>query len=277
MTTSRQLEAGSRPRASRGWLSATAGRLPASPALQGLLSVLLAPACLTCGTLLDRPLDGPVCDPCWRSVAPLSPPLCDRCGDVLPSWRMFDLVAGVCSRCRRRPSPVSVARAAGSYEGVLRQLVHALKYEGRRTLAKPLARLMRERCDEVFRGADLLVPVPLHWLRRQRRGFNQAADLAAELGLPVVEGLRRVRATAPQFGLPVAGRLRNLEGAFAPPRCRWLSARTHDPRLRDACVVLVDDVCTTGATLEACARVLRAGGARDVRAVTVARALSRRP
>jgi len=165
-------------------------------------------------------------------------------------------------------------RAAGPYDGVLRQLLHALKYEGRRTLAGRLSALMRERGREVLGVADFVVPVPLHWRRRHARGFNQAEDLASGLGPPVVHALRRVRATAPQFGLSASRRRRNVQAAFAPPRRGFLRRRRHDPRLRGACVVLVDDVCTTGATLEACAAVLKAGGAREVRALTAARAAS---
>jgi ComF family protein len=137
-----------------------------------------------------------------------------------------------------------------------------------------LAAMMKERGCVVLEGADFVVPVPLHWRRRHARGFNQAEDLAQGLGRPVVRALRRVRATSPQFGLSAARRRRNVLGAFAPPRRGLLRRRTHDPRLADACVVLVDDVSTTGATLEACAVVLKAGGAREVRALTAARALS---
>jgi ComF family protein len=242
-----------------------------------ILAVLLAPTCLACGILLDRPLEGPVCASCWRSISPLSPPLCGSCGDVLPSWRAVDRLAGACARCRRRPPPIARARAAGAYEGALRQVIHGLKYERRRTLAAPLAALMRARGTDVLTGADLVVPVPLHWRRQHARGFNQAEDLARGLRLPVIRALRRVRSTGPQFGLTTVARLRNVRGAFAPPRRGWMGRRRHDPRLRGACVVLVDDVCTTGATLSACAEVLREGGVREVRALTAARALSRRP
>lgn len=245
--------------------------------VQALLSVLLAPVCLSCAKQLDRPLDGPVCGPCWRSVTPLSPPLCLRCGDVLTTWRVLDGVSGTCARCRRSPPALSRAGAAGAYDGALRAMLHALKYEQRRTLAAPLARLMRERGADILHDADFVVPVPLHWRRRYARGFNQADDLARGLGLPVIHAVRRVRATAPQVGLSTAGRMRNMRDAFAPPRRGWRQRRRHDPRLRGACAVLVDDVCTTGATLNACAGVLLEGGVREVRALTAARALTRRP
>jgi ComF family protein len=164
---------------------------------------------------------------------------------------------------------VDRARAIGSYEGALRSIVHALKYEGRRSLARPLADLMRERGAEVLAGSDCLVPVPLHPTRRRARGFNQALDLARHLGRPVRKALRRVRATPTQTGLPAAQRHRNVRDAFAmAPRTSSLSGAT---------VVLVDDVSTTGATLEACARVLKAAGAREVRALMAARVVVNSP
>ncbi len=207
-------------------------------------------------------------------MVPITAPFCRTCGDALPAWRGRDLTSGLCARCRRQGSAIACARAAGPYEGVLRRLLHCLKYEGRRTLAVRLSALMKERGLDVLEGADFVVPVPLHWWRRHARGFNQAEDLAAGLGPPVVHALRRVRATAPQFGLNASRRRRNVHGAFAPPRRGVLRRRRHDLRLRGASVVLVDDVCTTGATLEACALVLKAGGVSEVRALTAARALS---
>jgi ComF family protein len=240
----------------------------------GLLAVVLAPTCVACGTILDVPLGGPVCPSCWRAIVPITPPVCRTCGDALPTWRGCDFVSGACARCRRQPPAVACARAAGAYEGVLRQLIHCLKYEGRRTLAVRLGEMMRERGGDVLDGADFVVPVPLHWRRQHRRGFNQAEDLARWLGPPVVRALRRVHATSPQFGLTASRRRRNVRGAFAPPRRGFLRRRRYDSRLRNACVVLVDDVSTTGATLQACAEALKGGGAREVRAITAARALS---
>jgi ComF family protein len=160
-------------------------------------------------------------------------------------------------------------RAIGEYDGALRSIVHALKYDGRRSLARRLGAMMRRRGADVLDGVVCAVPVPLHGLRRRRRGFNQAADLAAELAVPVVAGLTRVRATAVQTGLPAAQRHRNVRGAFAVTRAgRALAGQI---------VVLVDDVSTTGATLEACARALKEAGVREVRALTAARVVSPKP
>jgi len=173
-----------------------------------------------------------------------------------------------CARCRRGRRLVDRALAAGAYDGALRAVVHALKYEGRRSLARPLAALMRSRCEVLFQGADCLVPVPLHASRRRARGFDQALDLARHLsanGPPVRQALRRIRPTPTQTGLPAAQRHRNMRDAFAPAR--------RGPSVLGSVVVLVDDVNTTGATLEACASVLREMGVDEVRAVTAARAV----
>jgi ComF family protein len=143
--------------------------------------------------------------------------------------------------------------------------VHALKYDGRPSLAKPLAALMKMRGTDVLDGVDACVPVPLHSARHRSRGFNQAAELSRHLGLPVVPALRRTRRTPSQTDLPAAARHANVRGAFAMAR------RTN---VRGMVLVLVDDVSTTGATLDACARVLLDAGAREVRALTAARVVS---
>jgi ComF family protein len=205
-----------------------------------LLAVTLAPACAACGEVLESPLDGPVCGTCWRAVCPLA-----RAGSSA------DLVAA-------------------DYSGPLRDIIHAFKYEGRRSLARPLARLMAEAGGELMRDAACAVPVPLHPWKRVVRGFNQAADLARHLGPPVVHALWRARPTRAQVGLPAERRHRNVRGAFiASPllgqrrRARYIAGRV---------VVLVDDVRTTGATLHECAEVLRAMGASEVRILTLAQA-----
>ena len=246
-----------------------------------VLSVLLAPSCAACGVLLEHPTRGPVCEPCWRSILPLTPPLCDRCGDPLPAWRDISIPLATCARCRRGAQDVDRGRAIGGYDGALRAIIHALKYEGRRSLARPLAELMRSRGAEMLRGADCVVPVPLHWSRRRQRGFNQASDLARHLGLPALRLLRRTRPTATQTGLSAAKRHGNVRGAFAMVRGLDGLVGLERQERRDGpdglIVVLVDDVSTTGATLNACARVLKRAGVREVRALTAARVVTSPP
>jgi predicted amidophosphoribosyltransferase len=170
---------------------------------------------------------------------------------------------------------------------VLRDAVHALKYHGLVSVAVPIAARMRDAGRALLTGADAVVPVPLHPAREWRRGFNQAELLARRLDLPVVPALCRLRATTPQTGLDSRERARNVRGAFALAAfpgargaTRWVNVL---PWWRDAArtaawvsgrvLVLVDDVSTTGATLEACARTLKDAGAREVRAITAARAV----
>jgi ComF family protein len=216
------------------------------------------------------PAAGPVCPACWNRIRRLSPPLCRACGDPLPSWRIISDALTRCPRCRRRPPAVAIARAAGEYEGSLRGIIHAFKYEGRRGLAGPLGQLAASEGKDVLRGADCVVPVPLHPVRRLQRGFNQAEDLARELRLPVANVLWRLRMTSPQTGLHAWARRRNVRGAFAfsPLWSRWHRRSA----LAGSVVVLVDDVRTTGATLNECGEVLLDAGVREVRALTVARA-----
>jgi ComF family protein len=235
----------------------------------GLMAVLLAPPCAACDRPLEHPTRGPVCSACWSQVRAFSPPLCQHCGDPLMSWRARDVdISARCPRCERQPSAISRLRAIGEYDGTLRSIIHALKYDRRPSLARPLAGLMHRECGDILTGIDFVVPVPLHRSRLRSRGFNQAALIARALSLPWQQTLRRTRATPSQTDLPAEQRHANVRDAFA---------LTHRARVAGLVVTLVDDVSTTGATLEACARVLRDAGAREVRAVTAARVVTRSP
>jgi ComF family protein len=159
----------------------------------------------------------------------------------------------------------------------MKEIIHALKYESRRTIAPRLGALMRERGAELLRDADAVVPVPLHPRREFQRGFNQADDLARQLGLPVVPLLRRAVHTQSQIELPKHLRQENVRDAFTlntVPGSRFPVPGSRLPV--PGVIVLVDDVSTTGATLEACARVLKANGVKEVRALTAARVVTGR-
>ena len=230
--------------------------------LDALLAVLLAPSCAACNDPLLHPTRGCVCPACWNAIIPTLPPLCTRCGGHI-SQANAALITPLCPQCIGVVSSVAASRAAGEHVGSLRAIVHALKYDGRRSLAAPLAALMRSAGSELLVSCDAAVPVPLHPARRRERGFNQADDLAHNIGLPVIRALKRTRHTATQTALPAQERLANVEGAFVASR--------HARHIRGRAVLLIDDVRTTGATLEACAKVLKEAGAREVCALTAAR------
>ena len=242
-----------------------------------VLSVVLAPRCAACQSMLSRPLAGPICQNCWHAVRLITPPVCDGCGDPLPSGQGIGAAPPRCLRCSHVSRAIDRGRAVGEYQGALRLIIHAMKYDGRRSAARNLGMLMRKRGWDVLEGVDGVVPVPLHPARERARGFNQAAELARNLGLPVWAVLRRIRPTVPQVELPEPQRHANVLGAFIVNERNWWPTLSKAPRptLSRACVLLVDDVSTTGATLEACARVLKGAGAREVRALTAARVVRR--
>jgi ComF family protein len=166
--------------------------------------------------------------------------------------------------------------AVDAYDGRMKDIIHALKYDRRRSISPRLGAMMRESGGALLRDANCVVPVPLHPRREFSRGFNQAHDLAIHLGLPVVALLKRVVHTKSQIDLPREQRRANVKDAFVFDKPKGLSPHVvPGSRLPiPGVVVLVDDVSTTGATLEACARVLKAAGVKEVRALTAARVVN---
>ncbi len=202
----------------------------------------------------------------WAKLKFLTGAMCARCG--VP----FEIAVDpdqVCGACIARPPVYHRARAALEYGEVSRQIVLALKHRGRRDGLSTLAGWMATAGAELVADADLLVPVPLHYFRLVRRGFNQSAWLAAALarstGTPVlVDALNRRKHTPIQGGLSPDARRRNVEGAFA------VSGRKRR-RIAGKRILLIDDVLTTGATVQACARALKSGGAAGIDVLTLAR------
>ena len=174
---------------------------------------------------------------------------------------------GVCAACRAGLRGFDHAASFGLYDGALRKLIHLYKYSGMKPLARTLAVLM-ERAISIDEPFDAVVAVPLHWRKRWSRGFNQAELLARHVakkrGIPALDVLLRRRATDVQAGLAIAGRRRNVAGAFA------LRKKT-EPRITGKKILLIDDVMTTGATASACASALKRGGAKSVSLLTLAR------
>jgi ComF family protein len=209
---------------------------------------------------------GGLCAECWSRLSFIAPPYCERLG--IPF--VYDPGPGILSmEAIAAPPAHARARAAVRYDDVARGLVHALKYGDRMDLAPTMGGWMARAGRELLAEADALIPVPLHWRRLWARRFNQSAALARVMarasGIPVLDDvLRRRRATAQQVGLPRAQRATNVEGAFAVPAER--RAAISGRRL-----VLVDDVLTSGATADTCARALLRAGAANVDLVVFAR------
>ena len=234
---------------------------------QGVLDALFPPRCGSCGQF-----SGPIfCEKCAPQLRAIVEPCCACCGQP------FDVLARgaeVCARCRQHPPAFERARAAWVFEGPPREAIHRFKYNRRFSLAPRLARAVAASPAARAMIGDwqpqLLVPVALHASRARARGFNQSALLARELGaifdLPALELLQRTRRTPPQVGLDLESRRQNVRRAFAVEE--QLASKAH---LSGARVLLIDDVFTTGATLDECARALRKSGASAVGALTIAR------
>jgi len=243
------------------------GPLAAAASLRaGFFRLFFPDGCRLCEQPLEDYSPAPVCRPCLDSLEPLQSEFwCARCG--LPLRTPLTVSAGGnCGLCGLPPASFEAARSFGPYEGKLRKTIQLLKYSGMRPLAAPLAERLLGPLREL--GGELLVPVPLHPWRRWRRGFNQAALLAGHLsrlsGIPWnARVLKRTRATPSQAGLSRTERRANVLGAFAVRGKAAVAGRT---------AVLIDDVMTTGATLDAAASQLKRAGAAEVFALTAARA-----
>jgi ComF family protein len=231
-----------------------------------VIDALLPPLCLSCGAEVAEP--GSLCPSCWSAMAFLGDPCCACCG--LPFE--FDLGEdAVCGECARQRPRYSRARAVFRYDESSRGLILRFKHGDRLEGAGAFARWMARSGGPMLAQADLLVPVPLHRWRLAARRYNQAALLALAMGrqsgVPVAPDLMiRQRRTPPQGHLGRSGRRDNVAGAFAIPARRR-------PDVEGRRIVLVDDVMTSGATVDECARVLLKAGAAGVDVLTLSRVL----
>lgn len=230
------------------------------------LDLALPPRCLACGTTVDAA--GSVCARCWGDLTFLGPPWCECCG--LP-FELEPDAGSRCGECLASPPAFTRARAALIYDDASKRLVLGFKHGDRLHGARAFASWMLRAAETGVTGADMVIPVPLHRWRLWQRRYNQSALLATWVGrlaeVPVVNDLLiRTRRTRSQGGLSRVGRKRNVQGAIA---IRPIHAGT----VQGADIILVDDVFTTGATVNEAARVLRRGGAARVDVLALARVI----
>ena len=230
--------------------------LPQVAKLKGLARDLLFPQwCIGCGKEGDF-----ICSSCRRLLPRIMPPLCPRCGKPQPSGIL-------CPGCVSWQAEIDGIRSPFRFDGIIRQAIHQLKYKNLRALAVPLAKFLQDYLVTNPVPGEVLVPVPLHQKRLRERGYNQSSLLAQELGklinLPVADNclIRQKHAPPQARSSSVDDRRSNVADAFA---CR-------DQRPKDKRVLLIDDVSTSGATLDACAGALKAAGATSVWGLVLAR------
>jgi len=235
-----------------------------------VLDFVLPPRCLICQVSTSGAALPWVCQSCWSAITYMAPSICTQCGQGLAA--PLEGIAATnhrCGACVLTPPTYDRARAVGVYSGVLRELIHALKYQGIYGLAQPLGTLLRQGfpCYWATEPPVALIPVPLHRSKLRVREFDQAFALARQLsqGTGIAlwpDVLIRQRPTLSQVGLSAAERRRNIRGAFCVQ---------HPQRCGGHKLLLIDDVYTTGATVQECARLLRQAGAAQVDVYTLAR------
>ena len=233
--------------------------------LQTAVELLYPPRCLGCGSIVDS--DFGLCGPCWADTPFIGGTVCDACGVPLPGEA--DGFRIECDDCMKVPRPWKQGRAALTYKDRGRSMVLALKHGDRLEIAQPAGLWMARAARPFLKDGMLIAPVPLHWTRMLKRKYNQSALLADALaqvsGLAMCPDLLvRFKRTTSQDGKSAAKRFADMAGVVKPhPK------RRH--RMAGRAVLLVDDVMTSGATLTACAEACRAGGAKEIFVVTLAR------
>lgn len=231
-----------------------AGRQNLQALGEKVLDLLFPARCVNC-----KQPNNALCPTCLATVQPITLPTCVRCGHPLQKD------GAPCPECRKHPFVITRIQAAAWHDGAVREAIHALKYNRRRDVSKPLGEILAQQISKSNLRCDFVTAVPLHPTREQTRGYNQAELLAkhaaALSGMRYESVVRRTRATADQVGLDGRARRENVANAFRAD-AHFVAGKT---------ILLIDDVATTGATLDACAAALVASGARAVYGLTVAR------
>ena len=231
-----------------------------------LTDLLFPKTCEYCGNSFEEGLSNILCSACFASITPYEDPVCEHCGTSLPMRAFEETAKPRCRDCGEEEYHLNQARSFGPYQGQIRIIHHAFKFEGMENLCQPMAIKMLEAIPGFFwNGIEAFVPVPLSHEKLRERGYNPACHLAkmlsAHVGRPVRQLLKKVRSIPAQMSLTREERFKNPKGAYRVQEGEPMPGR----------VVVVDDVYTTGATLEECAKVLKNAGVQWVGAVVFGR------
>jgi len=237
--------------------------------ISAILDFLFPPACLLCNSKELDWSESFICKNCFKEIPFITPPFCQRCSKPFFTANPRN---HLCSECMSKKNFFNQVRAIGKYEGVLKIIIHKFKYRGNFSMLRLLNLLIKNMPEDtrpLLNSYDFIIPVPLHRTRLRERGFNQAVlfgkIIAREYGIPLkFMTLQRITSTFPQTMLPVTTRKLNVRDAF----------RVKDQtQVESKRILLVDDVYTTGATINECARILKKAGAAIVDGLVIARAM----
>lgn len=261
-----------------GWVNPVRDRLPKAPfahfrryisnGVKSFINLFYPLSCYICRVRLSPLRDIPLCDQCLQGIQFNPSPFCRRCGTHLPAFSQKE--AYYCKKCRTTPYYFKRAFSVCVYDGIVKQCIHLFKYKRKLALARFLCRLLIDFTQSfiVIEKIDLIIPVPLHPRKLRQRQFNQAGILAKALSRAFNKRLKhnalvKIKDNPAQVNLPQAKRIKNARGCF---RVKSL------PAVKGKNILLIDDVLTTAATVNECAKVLRQAGAKKIEVLTLARA-----
>ena len=230
-----------------------------------LLNLICPPTCPICGEQIEE--EHCLCQKCYQKLHFITKPCCSVCGRPFEYKGLNDMV---CAACMKEKPAFSMARSVLEYDDFSKQLILAFKHGDRIELTPLLTKFLLQADPKIFESLDLIIPVPLHWTRRLKRKYNQSALLGKSLGknmeIPYSDKyLKRIKRTESQGKKKRRDRQKNVKNAFRV---------VHTDEIKGKRVLLIDDVMTTGATLNECARILKKSGAKDIKVITLYRVIS---
>lgn len=235
------------------------------------LDLIFSSKCKICDLQLDETRKSCICSSCWSKIELIKEPYCKKCGISLYSYGTSE----ICGKCTNDKNHFSIARSIGIYDGTLREAIHLFKYKGKVSLANHFSELIRKQIkkddfkNNLFEGVNYILAVPLHKKKLRKREYNQSLILANIIskytGIKLLKNcLIRVRTTLPQSQLPREQRFNNVKGVFDV---------VNKELIKNKIVILIDDVFTTGATINECSKILLKSGAKKARVLTLSRAI----